>query len=486
MQAEKTPPVIPTNEMQQPATKRNFMLHVPYRNHKNAVFNLLLDLFATLCIIGVALWQGGQVPNPYAGAGIGVFVALLWGLVFVQLGTYDTQRNYSVMREAYLTTFGVLLASLAFAGTLTIFGLSLSPLSLVAIIVTDLICLLGWRIATYASNYSTASTTAPRRVLIVGANEMGEDVMAVLKRTNWQDTTVCGFMDPDISSGSYNGVPVLGNLDDVTEVVDRANISEVVVALPHVMRHQIDDVLVRLQSAPVQVRLVLGHADQSLHRAHISQIENYAFVDLRTPALTTTQYIAKRLFDIAISSFALTLAFPTMLMVGIAIRLDSEGPIFFKQNRVGENGKFFSMLKFRSMVVNAEALQDTVTQRDKSGNIIHKTIDDPRVTRIGRIIRKTSLDELPQLINVLRGDMSIVGPRPELPWLVAQYEPWQRKRFAVPQGITGWWQVNGRSEKPMHLNTDQDLYYIENYSFWLDILIILKTVPALLKGKGAF
>jgi len=160
--------------------------------------------------------------------------------------------------------------------------------------------------------------------------------------------------------------------------------------------------------------------------------------------------------------------------------------VFFRQLRVGENGRMFKMYKFRSMVVNAEALQAKVNQKDENGNIIHKTRNDPRVTRIGRILRKTSLDELPQFINVIKGEMSLVGPRPELPWLVEKYEPWQRQRFAVPQGITGWWQVNGRSDKPCHLNTDQDLYYIENYSFWLDIRILIKTVPALLKGKGAF
>jgi lipopolysaccharide/colanic/teichoic acid biosynthesis glycosyltransferase len=117
---------------------------------------------------------------------------------------------------------------------------------------------------------------------------------------------------------------------------------------------------------------------------------------------------------------------------------------------------------------------------------VHKRPNDPRVTRIGRIIRRTSLDELPQLINVLKGDMSLVGPRPELPWLVAQYDYWQHKRFAVPQGITGWWQVNGRSDNLMHLNTQDDLYYIRNYSLWMDLYILLKTPWVVLRGKGAY
>ena len=204
------------------------------------------------------------------------------------------------------------------------------------------------------------------------------------------------------------------------------------------------------------------------------------------PVLTPTQRIMKRAFDIAVSSIVLFLTLPVMVMVSIAIMIYDPGPILFKQERVGENGKLFRIYKFRSMVVNADAMLEKFAIKDENGNLIHKHKDDPRVTPIGRIIRKTSLDELPQLINVIKGDMSLVGPRPELPKLVAGYENWQYERFSVPQGITGWWQVTGRSEKPCHLNTDQDVYYIKNYSLWMDIKIMLMTVPALLKGKGAF
>jgi lipopolysaccharide/colanic/teichoic acid biosynthesis glycosyltransferase len=138
------------------------------------------------------------------------------------------------------------------------------------------------------------------------------------------------------------------------------------------------------------------------------------------------------------------------------------------------------------MVVDADKLQDLVSHVEDDGTLVFKTANDPRVTRIGRLIRRTSIDELPQLLNVLNGDMSLVGPRPELPWLVEEYEPWQRKRFAVPQGITGWWQINGRSDNPMHKHTEQDLYYIQHYSWWLDILILWRTVSVVLRGKGAY
>jgi lipopolysaccharide/colanic/teichoic acid biosynthesis glycosyltransferase len=175
-----------------------------------------------------------------------------------------------------------------------------------------------------------------------------------------------------------------------------------------------------------------------------------------------------------------------MALVAIAIRLDSPGPVIFRQQRVGEQGKLFWMYKFRSMVKDAEAQQAKALRIMDDGNVLHKHSEDPRVTRVGRFIRRTSLDEFPQLINVLKGEMSLVGPRPELPWLVEQYEPWQWQRFSVPQGITGWWQVNGRSDKPLHMHTEEDLFYIQNYSILLDVQILWRTIGAVLKGGGAY
>jgi lipopolysaccharide/colanic/teichoic acid biosynthesis glycosyltransferase len=169
------------------------------------------------------------------------------------------------------------------------------------------------------------------------------------------------------------------------------------------------------------------------------------------------------------------------------IRLDSRGAAIFTQERVGENGRIFKMYKFRTMFDGAEKDRHYVEKLDHNGMILQdKTQPDPRVTRAGRILSKTSLDELPQLFNVLRGEMSLVGPRPEMPYLVEQYQPWQRRRFAVPQGMTGWWQINGRSDKPMHQNTQDDLYYVQNYSIWLDLLIIAKTIWVVLRRKGAY
>jgi exopolysaccharide biosynthesis polyprenyl glycosylphosphotransferase len=209
-------------------------------------------------------------------------------------------------------------------------------------------------------------------------------------------------------------------------------------------------------------------------------------LDLQAPAMDEYQRLLKRMFDLVVSTIILIAVLPLMGIVALLILFFDGRPILFKHNRVGENGREFKMLKFRTMVRDAEKLRNQVGRVDENGNLIYKRKDDPRVTRFGRFLRHFSLDELPQLFNILSGDMSIVGPRPELPELVEKYQPWQRGRFAVPQGLTGWWQIHGRSDKPMHLNTDYDLYYIQHYSIWLDIDVLIRTFWIVLRGKGAY
>jgi exopolysaccharide biosynthesis polyprenyl glycosylphosphotransferase len=237
---------------------------------------------------------------------------------------------------------------------------------------------------------------------------------------------------------------------------------------------------------PVRVRVVPDFFDLTFFRATIEDYAGFPLIGLRDSAIDSTDRVIKRLFDLALGTLTLIAVAPVMAITAIAIRLDSPGPALFRQQRVGENGKLFTIYKFRSMYVNAEARQAEVLRRNGNRQVIYKQPDDPRVTAVGRFIRRTSIDELPQLFNVLKGEMSLVGPRPELPWLVEKYENWQRKRFAVPPGITGWWQINGRSDRPMHLNTDDDLYYIQNYSPLLDLVILWRTIGAVLKGKGAY
>ena len=241
-----------------------------------------------------------------------------------------------------------------------------------------------------------------------------------------------------------------------------------------------------LEELPVRIKVIPDYFSLALVRARADVLGGIPIIGLRDPVIEGVPRIVKRIFDIIMTTLLFILLAPLMLLISIAIRLDSTGSPFFRQRRVGENGRLFDMLKFRTMTLDAEERQYEVNVENEEGEVLHKKKDDPRVTSVGRILRRTSLDELPQLINVIRGEMSLVGPRPEMPWLVDRYKSWQRKRFAVPQGITGWWQINGRSEKPMHLNPEDDLYYVYNYSLWLDIKILLRTPIAVIRGKGAF
>jgi exopolysaccharide biosynthesis polyprenyl glycosylphosphotransferase len=210
-------------------------------------------------------------------------------------------------------------------------------------------------------------------------------------------------------------------------------------------------------------------------------------VTLKEPALDGVERIAKRALDLAVTSAALLLLWPVMLLVAAAIKLDSSGPVLFKQQRVGMNGRLFRMYKFRSMRADADKDIDVILENTPDGRRqLRKDLPDPRITRVGRHLRRWSLDELPQLFNVLRGEMSIVGPRPELPLLAAQYEPWQRKSLCVPPGITGWWQITDRADESQSLRSEADLYYIRNYSLLFDLQILLRTVAAVVKGKGAY
>jgi exopolysaccharide biosynthesis polyprenyl glycosylphosphotransferase len=259
-----------------------------------------------------------------------------------------------------------------------------------------------------------------------------------------------------------------------------------VIALPSDAHELLNRLITDVQTVPVNIRVLPDYYSLAVFRATVEDFGGLPLINLREPALNPYQRLMKRVLDLTLGSIMMVLGAPVMALVAIAIKIDSPGPALFKQKRVGENGKLFEMFKFRSMDVDAEQRQDQVIQETDDGRVIHKQQDDPRITRVGRFIRATSLDELPQLLNVLKGEMSLVGPRPELPWLAERYELWQRKRFAVPQGMTGWWQVNGRSGKLMHEHTEEDLFYIQNYSLLLDLRILYRTIGTVIKRSGAF
>ena len=460
-----------------------------------AAILLLLDLLLSQAALYLA--QVMRFALPYGESltaseislppSIYAIVGLIWAGALLAL-VYQPRRTYRLGEELYALTVAVVVSTLLLAGALYLSFRDVSRLLFIYFGLINLFLLLGAHIWARLLRGALAVRSAQGRVLIIGAGQVGLEVAASLRRQAGAEMTIVGYVDDDPAQQgqAIDGTPVLGTLAEVGSLIARHGVSEVIFTLPPREHDTVARLALDLQQQPVHVWVVPDYFDLALARTRLADLGGIPMVGLREPAIDGVQHIAKRVFDITLSLLGLILAAPLLLLIAVLIKLDSPGPVIYRQQRVGENCKLFWMLKFRSMRVDADKLTEKVVKTTADGAIVHKAKGDPRVTRIGRVIRRTSLDELPQLVNVLKGDMSLVGPRPEMPWLVDQYQAWQRKRFAVPPGITGWWQVNGRSDRPMHLHTEDDLYYIQNYSFLLDLRIMLKTIGAVVKGKGAY
>jgi exopolysaccharide biosynthesis polyprenyl glycosylphosphotransferase len=423
------------------------------------------------------------IPTPWVVYPIFVFE---WIAINALFTVYDGRRNLRGVDEFTRLTLASLLAMVALAGTLYLSYREVSRLLFGVFIIATYLAMLGWRaLARLILNRNLARPENQRRVLIVGAGPVGCKLNEQILENPHLGLKVIGFLD-DNPAKRREQLLILGNLASASQVIQEQKIDDVVIALPQKAYSSTNQLVGELHRLPVKVWVIPDYFRMTLHKAAIESFADIPMLDLRAPALSDTQRLIKRAFDLLITTLLMIPFLPLMGLIALAIRLEGPGPIIFRQLRAGENGRIFGMLKFRTMLPNAEELRSLVEKTDEQGHLIHKTAHDPRVTRVGRILRRTSMDELPQFFNILKGDMSFVGPRPELPYLVDRYEDWQRQRFAVPQGLTGWWQINGRSDKPMHLNTEDDLYYVQNYSLLLDLYIVLKTPGAILSGKGAF
>jgi len=414
----------------------------------------------------------------------GVF-PVVWIVIFSSLSIYDGRKFLRAADEIAALFLSTIIASISSAGILYLSYRDVSRALFIVFIISAFLACLLWRILIrFYFRVEGVSTKSPRQILIVGAGPLGQSVSEQLMRMMPENMTLAGF----ISDGYENvdGIEYLGELEDLKDLVQKHNITDVVIALPYSVYNKMSDIVLRLDELPVGVWIALGFFDLALYRTNIEDFAGIPMLDLRASAMDDYQRMIKRAFDVFFCFIAIVPALLLMGLSAVLIVLEDGFPILFRQKRVGENGRLFEMFKFRTMVRNAEQLKGQVEKRDAGGNLVHKSRYDPRVTRIGRLLRRLSMDELPQIFNILSGTMSLVGPRPEMPYLVDKYQPWQRKRFAVPPGLTGWWQVNGRSDRPMHLHTEDDLFYIQNYSIWLDIQIIFRTIWMVLIGKGAY
>jgi exopolysaccharide biosynthesis polyprenyl glycosylphosphotransferase len=327
-----------------------------------------------------------------------------------------------------------------------------------------------------------------RKVVVVGHPDVVGDLTAVLRRDTHHGLSVVAacVVGPE-RPAEIDGIPVTGGLGNVVTVVEQFGADTVaVLACPEMIGARLRDLAWALEKTGTDLCVAPALLDVAGPRTTIRPAAGLPLLHLDHPEFTGARRLIKGAFDRVLACTALLLLAPLLVVVAAIIRLGDGGPALFRQTRVGKDGRSFTVYKFRTMVVHAEAIKEQLAALNEGGGLLFKMRKDPRVTRAGVWLRRWSLDELPQLINVVRGDMSLVGPRPPLPDEAAKYVDHVRRRLAVKPGITGLWQVNGRSDLSWDESVRLDLRYVENWSLMLDLQILWKTLSAVMSGSGAY
>lgn len=333
------------------------------------------------------------------------------------------------------------------------------------------------------------------RVLVIGEGESGRRIMQALTGTPGLGYQLVGFAGAAgpadrINVATEQGIvsfPRLGSPDEIPTLVERFDVDEVIVLPSGTGSMSVLDAVQQCRDSVVQFRIVPDVLQFSLDRVDLAEIGGVPTIGVRDASIRGWNAIIKRSIDIAIAALVLIAAALPMAVIACIVKADTSGPILFRQRRIGQNGEPFTMFKFRCMVENADELWAELVKSTQGADVkLFKLMNDPRMTSSGRRLRRFSLDELPQFVQVLRGEMSLIGPRPPLPMEVACYEQWHTQRLLVKPGMTGLWQINGRSSLTFDEMVRLDLYYAENWSPWLDAKILLRTIPAVLMGRGAF
>lgn len=413
--------------------------------------------------------------------GFVVLILLVWIIAFWLAGVYPVHQWRGVFGEwlAIGPAFG--LATLTSAGLLYLsFRDTPRPLFLF-FLALNLPYLMAIRALVELAARVHLLRLPVSRVAIIGTGPEAIDAANMVTKRQRRGLELVGF----IGDQRAGATPLIGPLDEVAELIRRARVTHVIVSSRSALEAR--NVLQQLVRTPVTIMVKPDIIDLGFARNGFEEFSGMSLLNIRPSGLRDWQRPLKRFLDAVLVIFGLLVLAPVMGMIALAIRLDSGGPILFRQERVGEGGKPFTMLKFRTMLADRRRLDIGPPHNVAERRQLHKSAADPRVTRLGRFLRTWSLDELPQFWNILKGDMSTVGPRPELPAIVSStYADWQYQRFSTPPGLTGWWQVNGRSDRPMHEHIEDDIYYIQHYSPWLDLVILAKTIPAVIRRKGAY
>jgi len=422
---------------------------------------------------------------------LGSLLLLSWFAAFAAQGLYVSHRLSSLREELKEIARAILIASVSLLvaaqignwptiNVLTVAGFGLSSFTLVAL-VRILLRLNLRRLRARGHNVKS--------LVIVGGGARGRRFASQLQHRQDLGYKLLGYIDSDpaFAGGALAGAVWLGKVEDLPSIIANEVIDEVAIALPIKSQYtQIESAVALLEEQGITTHLLSDFFPQKFARSQPMDFDGFPIVSLRSAPSFSWRTEAKRLFDLAGATLLLLICAPLFLLVAIAIKLDSMGPVFFVQERVGFSKRRFRMMKFRTMSADAEARMKDIEHLNEKTGPIFKMRNDPRVTRVGRWLRKTSVDELPQLVNVLLGDMSIVGPRPlSVRDALRMEEAWQKRRFSVKPGLTCLWQVSGRSDLSFEQWMQLDLDYIDRWSLGLDASILLRTIPAIVMARGA-
>ena len=403
-------------------------------------------------------------------------VAILWIFSFARAGLYTPKRQLGSMGELQqlMKAFVFLLVALMAASYLARMEFSRVILFMfigISIPVTAVSRYLARKIA-----HVIAPLTEAPRILIVGTGEVAARVITALRRLPGKASELAGVVSTAArEETTFENVEIVSTMDDIVETISRLNVDEVFFAAPELDRYRILEIISLVQNTEIHYRLVTDLFEIALGVTDVDDLAKLPIVEIGYGEPGALHRLTKRFMDVSISFLLLLVLLPLMSVIYLMQLIRKNGSPVFSQKRVGLKGKEFTLYKFRTMKPESDEYE-----------VAPISMNDSRVTGIGKLLRRTSLDELPQLFNILRGDMSLVGPRPEMPFIVDDYTSWQRHRLDVKPGLTGMWQIMGRKELPLHDNLGYDYYYIRNQSLMLDFTILLRTIAIIFKGRGAY
>ncbi|MEP6911128.1 MAG: sugar transferase [bacterium] len=480
---------------------------IPRQGQLANLFLKVTDLALMFCALSVAIIinHGTQNSQPVPAFAIDFFssrvkvanallcalMVVIWYVVFNMQGIYRSHRLSTALDEFREIGHAVFMASVTLLVVAHIGSWPSITLETAATVGVIGFALIGGMRVLLRLNLRRLRLRGHniKTVLIVGGGPRARWFANEIRQRTNLGYRIIGYVDDETNFNGHGvkGVPRLGDVEDLPLIIANDVIDEVFVALPIKSQYsQIERAINLLEEQGIMVHLFSDNFPHRLARSRASEFEGTPLLSLHSAPPVTWRTEIKRMIDIVVASLMLVLLFPLLAFVALAIKFDSQGPVFFIQGRVGFNKRRFRMIKFRTMCADAEERMQEVEHLNEKAGPIFKITKDPRITRVGKWLRKTSIDELPQLINVLFGDMSIVGPRPlSVRDALRMEEAWQKRRFSVKPGLTCLWQVSGRSNLSFEQWMELDLEYIDRWSLGLDGMIVLRTIPAILTARGA-